>query len=124
MTMVLAGVLSIIAAWMPWLTILESTQNGFMGDMAGNPGIFFVVMGSIILTMGLINRKWSAIIAILFAALVGMLGLNYFIDSTGPEAELLGAQVGSGIYVMILAGLLGIVGGTMRLLKKRLIVKS
>lgn len=118
-TIALSGVLSIVAAWMPWLTVLESTQNGFMGDMAGNPGIFFVLLGSFILIMGIINKKWSAIIAILFAALVCMLGLNYYFDSTVPEAIEIGAKVGSGIYTMIFGGLLGMVGGFIRLFKKR-----
>ena len=66
LTMILAGVLSIVSAWLPWVTVMGVSQNGFMGEMRGNPGLFFIVMGAIIAIMGLLNKKWSAIVTILF----------------------------------------------------------
>lgn len=92
-----AGVLSAAAAWLPWLSAMGETRNGFMGEMKGNPGLFFVVFGVIIATMGLINKKWSAIVAMLFALMVVGLGFNYYCDSTSPDAVLVGAKVEYGI---------------------------
>ncbi len=114
-----AGILSIISAWLPWVKLMEITQNGFMGDYGGNPGIIFVVMGAIIAIMGLLNKKWSAIVAILFSIFVMLLGLKYYNDATTGDALSVGAEAGSGVYVMIFAGLIGFVGGLMRLFTKQ-----
>lgn len=122
LTMILAGVLSIISAWLPWVILLGVSQNGFMGDYGGNPGVFFIVLGTIIVVMGLLNKKWSAIIAILFSLLVCMLGLKYYNDSTTGDALTVGAIVGNGVYCMIFAGLLGVVGGIMRFFVKKKVV--
>lgn len=118
-TMILAGILSIISAWLPWVNVMGLSQNGFLGEMRGNPGLFFVVMGTIILIMGLLNKKWTAIIAILFSLFVAMLGLKYYNDATTGDAVTVGATAGYGVYVMIIAGLLGVVGGIMRFFVKK-----
>lgn len=119
LTMIGAGALSILSAWLPWVTLLGISQNGFMGDYKGNPGIFFIVFGVIIAVMGLINKKWSAVVAIVFSLLVCALGFKYYHDATTGDAATVGASAGYGIYCMILGGLAGIVGGIMRLLNKK-----
>lgn len=116
---VLAGVLSIISAWLPWITVLGISQNGFMGEYRGNPGLFFIVMGIIIAGMGLLNKKWSAVIAILFSLFVSTLGLKYYNDATTGDALTVGASAGYGVYCMIVAGLIGTVGGIMRFFVKK-----
>jgi hypothetical protein len=117
--MIGAGVLSIISAWLPWVTLLGISQNGFMGEYRGNPGLFFIVLGVIIAIMGVINKKWSAIVAILFSLIVCLLGFKYYNDSTTGDAAIVGAAAGYGIYCMIVAGLAGIAGGIMRFLVKK-----
>lgn len=119
LTMIAAGVLAIISAWLPWIKLMGMTQNGFMGDYKGNPGLFFVVMGAIIAIMGLINKKWSAIIAIIFSLCVCGLGFKYYSDGTSGDAVTVGASVGYGVYVMIIGGIAGIAGGVMRFLAKK-----
>ncbi|WP_222165475.1 hypothetical protein [Edaphocola aurantiacus] len=119
LTLIIAGVLSIISAWLPWVELLGESHNGFMGDYGGNPGLFFIVLGAIILGMGALNKKWSAVVAILFSILVCMLGLKYYNDSTTGDALIVGAKVGSGVYCMIFAGFIGIVGGIMRFFVKK-----
>lgn len=114
-----AGVLAAASAWMPWISALGQTQNGFLGETRGNPGLFFVVFGVIIATMGLINKKASAIVAMLFALMVVGLGFKYYGDGTTPDAVLVGAKVGYGIYAMMLAGIAGIAGGIMRFTEKK-----
>lgn len=115
-----AGVLSAISAWLPWIAVMGTTQNGFMGEMRGNPGIIFIILGVLIAVMGLINKKWSAIVAILFAVLVGGLGCKYYKDGTSPDAILVQAKVGYGVYVMLLAGIAGVAGGIMRFMEKKI----
>ncbi len=123
-TMSLAGILSILSAWLPWVNVMGLSQNGFLGEMRGNPGLFFVIMGAIILIMGLVNKKWTAIIAIIFSLLVAMLGLKYYNDATTGDAVTVGATAGYGVYVMILAGLMGIVGGIMRFTVKKKVMAA
>lgn len=122
LSIIVAGVLAVISAWLPWVNVMGFSQNGFMGDTSGNPGILFIVMGVIILGMGIIHKKWSAILAILFSVLVCMLGLKYFNDSTSSDAISIGATVGSGVYFMIFSGLIGIIGGIMRFFVKKKVV--
>lgn len=117
--MIGAGVLSIISAWLPWVKVMGMTQNGFMGDYQGNPGLFFVILGVIIAIMGLLNKKWSAVVAILFSLVVCGLGFKYYGDVTGGDAASLGAAAGIGIYCMIIAGLIGMAGGVMRFFMKK-----
>lgn len=124
LTMIGAGVLSIISAWLPWVTLSGVSQNGFMGEYRGNPGLFFVAMGIIIAVMGLLNKKWSAIVAIIFSLLVCMLGLKYYNDATSGDAAIVGASAGYGVYCMIVAGLIGIAGGVMRFLRKKNVVSA
>lgn len=124
LTMTLAGILSIISAWLPWINVMGLSQNGFLGEMRGNPGLFFVVMGAIIVIMGLLNKKWTAIIAILFSLFVAMLGLKYYNDATTGDALSVGATAGYGVYVMIVAGLIGIVGGIMRFFVKKKVLAT
>lgn len=119
LTMIVAGILSIISAWLPWVTLSGMSQNGFMGDYGGNPGLVFVVMGAIIALMGLLNKKWSAIVAILLSLLVCMLGLKYYNDATTGDAVSVGASAGYGVYLMIAAGFIGIAGGIMRFFVKK-----
>jgi hypothetical protein len=119
LTMIGAGILTIISAWLPWIKLMGMTQNGFMGDYKGNPGIIFIATGIIIAVMGLVNKKWSAIIAILFSACVCALGFKYYGDGTSGDAVTVGASIGYGVYVMIVAGLMGIAGGIMRFLVKK-----
>lgn len=118
-TMIGAGVLSIISAWLPWIKVMGITQNGFMGEYRGNPGLIFVVAGAIIAVMGLLNKKWSAIVAILFSLAVCGLGVKYYSDATSGDATTIGASAGFGIYCMILAGVAGIAGGIMRFTAKK-----
>lgn len=119
LTMILAGVLTIVSAWLPWVNVLGISQNGFMGEYRGNPGLVFVVLGAIMLGMGALNKKWSAIVTILFSLLVCMLGLKYYNDATTGDAVLVGATAGYGVYCMIFAGLIGTVGGVMRFFVKK-----
>jgi hypothetical protein len=119
LTMIVAGVLSIVSAWLPWVTVMGVSQNGFMGEMRGNPGLFFIVMGAIIAIMGLLNKKWSAIVAILFSLIVCALGFKYYGDATSGDAATVGASAGYGIYVMIAGGIAGIAGGVMRMMAKK-----
>lgn len=124
LTMIIAGVLSIISAWLPWVNVLGTSHNGFLGDLGGNPGLFFIVMGVIILGMGALNKKWSAVVAILFSLLVCMLGLKYYNDATTGDALEIGATAGYGVYVMVIAGLLGTVGGIMRFFVKKKVLAT
>lgn len=119
LTMVGAGTLAIICAWLPWFTVIGTTHNGFMGDMQGNPSYFFIVMGAIIAGMGALNRKWTAIVAILFSVFVCLLGLKYYNDATTGDAKTIGAAAGYGVYCIIVAGLVGIAGGVMRFLVEK-----
>ena len=114
-----SGALSIAAAWMPWISAMGETQNGFMGAMRGNPGLFFVVLGVLIAIMGLLNKKWSALVAMLFALMVAGLGFKYYGDSTSPDAVLVGAKVGYGVYAMMVAGIVGLAGGVIRFTEKK-----
>jgi peptidoglycan/LPS O-acetylase OafA/YrhL len=118
LTMIGAGILTAISAWLPWVTLMGISQNGFMGEYRGNPGIIFVAMGVIIAVMGLLNKKWSAIVAILFSLCVAGLGIKYYGDATSGDA----ATVGDGVYCMIVAGAAGIVGGIMRIIAKKNVV--
>lgn len=113
LSMIIAGALSIISAWMPWVSVMGISQNGFHGD-AGNPGLFFVILGVLIALMGLLNKKWSAVLAALFSICVLGLGAKYYGDATS-----LGATAGSGIYLMIAGGVLGVIGGIGRLFAKK-----
>lgn len=124
LTMIGAGVLTIISAWLPWVKLMGMTQNGFMGDYKGNPGIIFIATGIIIAVMGLVNKKWSAVVAILFSACVCVLGFKYYGDATSADAVTVGASAGYGIYVMIVAGLAGIAGGIMRFLAKKNLITA
>ena len=119
LSMIGAGLLSIICAWLPWLNLMGHSLNGFMGDYKGNPGIIFIGLGVIIAVMGLINKKWSAVVAILFSLCVAGLGIKYYTDATSPEATMIGASAGYGVYLMIVAGLAGIAGGIMRFVTKK-----
>jgi hypothetical protein len=120
--MIGAGALSIICAWLPWLNLMGHSLNGFMGDYKGNPGIIFIGLGVIIAVMGLINKKWSAVVAILFSLCVAGLGFKYYSDATSAEAAIVGASAGYGVYLMMVAGLAGVAGGIMRLVAKKNIV--
>lgn len=119
LTMIGAGVLSIISAWLPWVKVMGVSQNGFMGEYRGNPGLFFIVLGAIIAVMGLLNKKWSAVIAILFSLLVCGLGFKYYGDVATGDAATMGAVAGFGIYCMIAAGFIGMAGGIMRFFMKK-----
>jgi len=122
LTMIGAGILTAISAWLPWVTLMGISQNGFMGEYRGNPGIIFVAMGVIIAVMGLLNKKWSAIVAILFSLCVAGLGIKYYGDATSGDAATVGASAGYGVYCMIIAGAAGIAGGIMRIIAKKNVV--
>lgn len=106
--LIVAGILAIVSAWLPWVSIMGITANGFQGSMRGNPGLFFIILGALIAVMGLLGKKWSYIVAIILALCVAGLGVKYYNDATS-----VGANAGYGIYAMMAAGLLGIVGGAM-----------
>jgi hypothetical protein len=103
--LIVAGILAIVSAWLPWVSFMGITANGFQGSMGGNPGLFFVILGALIAVMGLIGKKWSAIAAIVLALCVAGLGVKYYMDA--------GEAVGYGLYVMMAAGVLGIIGGVL-----------
>jgi len=109
--LIVAGILAIVSAWLPWSSIMDITINGFQGSMKGNPGLFFIILGALIAVMGLLGKKWSYIVAIILSLCVAGLGVKYYMDVTSVSE--LGAKVGYGLYVMMAAGLLGIVGGAM-----------
>ena len=110
----LSAILTIVSAWLPWVSLLGITQNGFKGEYSGNPGLFFVVLGALIGLMGIFGKKWSSIIAILLALCVAGLGVKYYNDATS-----LGATAGYGLYAMMAGGVLGIIGGIMGMMGKK-----
>ena len=104
-----AAILSIVSAWLPWVSMMGISANGFQGD-SGNPGLFFVVLGVLIGLMAIFGKKWSAVVAILLSLCVAGLGAKYYHDATT-----LGASAGYGVYAMMAGGVLGIIGGAMGL---------
>lgn len=99
---IIGGILTIVSAWLPWVKAMGVSMNGFQGDMAGNPGIFFVILGALAAIMAILNKKWSAIVAIIMGLIVVALGIKYIKDA--------GEFKGYGLYVMLAAGLLILIG--------------
>jgi len=111
----LAAILSIVSAWLPWVSFMGINLNGFQGEMHGNPGLFFVILGALIGIMAFIGKKWSMIVAILLSLCVAGLGFKYYNDA---HAEGMSA-VGYGLYVMIAGGVIGVIGGIMGMMAKK-----
>ena len=104
------GVLSIISAFLPWVSGGGQSYNGFQNPTGSTAGIFFVVLGVLIALFGYLNKKWSHIVNILLSLIVLFLGVKYLRDA--------GEFKGFGLYIMLLSAVLGIIGSVMGLRKK------
>jgi len=112
LVLIAAGALCIISVFLPWVSFMGITANGLSDG--SKIGFFFIALGMLIAVMGFLQKKWSAIVAIVLSACVAGLGAKYFNDVSSPEIS-----AGFGLYAMLAGGIIGIAGGIMGLMAKR-----
>lgn len=106
---ILGGILAVITAWLPLkegVTFLEGPNNGAAGKIV-------IVIGALGILMGLLGRKWAAIIALL----VGLAGCGMgAIWMTHKEET---GELGYGVWVMIAGSAIMLIGAIMGMMKKK-----
>lgn len=102
----------IISAFLPWASVMEITVSGFRGQFGGKPGLFTIVLAVLAGGMGFIGKKWSQILAIVFAVLIiALMALMYSKDS--ECAGEICPSIGIGHYLTYVGALALIAGGVM-----------
>jgi hypothetical protein len=129
-----SAVLVIIAAFLPWVTfdgIAEKLGNeiagkvtGFAGrgKYGGTPGAFTIGCAVIAAGLGLLNKKWSHIVGVLFACFLIFLAYVIYNKDVKCESALDGAlqvctKAGIGSYLTFLGGFLLVVGNILGFIK-------
>lgn len=110
-----AGALTMVAAALPWASVLGTSIAGTRGD-----GKISLFCGAVIAILGVLiglrqGRVWVSITACVFAVFVALIGLadigNVSSVADGSVTAILGddaVTVGAGLWVTLVAGLAGI----------------
>jgi uncharacterized protein with PQ loop repeat len=104
------GALVIVSMFLPFFSILGISSNGLgMGGVA----YFYMICGAAVAAISYLPKRWLNIVSIVLGLIIAMLAMKYQSD-----AKSLGAEVGIGLWLLLVGGLLSIVGGIMGVIKK------
>jgi hypothetical protein len=124
--LIAAAVLVIIAAFLPWVTLEGMTESvtglSGRGSNGGTPGAFTIVCAVIAAGLGVLGKKWSHIVSILFALLVIFLAYVIYNKDVKCEGAMDGAiqictKAGIGSYLTFFGGFLLAVGNVLGFIK-------
>ena len=107
---VIGAVLAIIGCFLPWVSVMGFSMNGFPGGMGGNPGALIVILAVLCGVFSFIGKKWSLITSIVLALLMVLWAGKQMMDAS-KFGE--GVSVGIGIYLILIAGIIVIAGNVM-----------
>ena len=124
--MIAGAVIAAVGCFLPWLTIGDSTLNGFdegPDDAALGGGVMFfavVLLGMGITTLAAKRILPIAIIGIVAAALCLMVGAAQLADySDFADVEFFDAEIGAGLPVVALGSLVALAGAIIACAKRR-----
>lgn len=110
---IIGGVLTILSVFLTAMTVLGESHS-FIGHPNGSGiGIFFIVLGAIIIVVGVVKKRWLHILSLFLGIIVAMLSMNYQADCND-----LGADIGIGLWVMFFGGLVTFISAIIGFLKK------
>ncbi len=107
---VIGAVLAIIGCFLPWVSVMGFSMNGFPGGLGGNPGILVVLFGVLCGIFSFLGKKWSLITSIVLALLMVVWVIKQIMDAH-KFGE--GVSVGMGLYLILIAGIVILVGNFM-----------
>lgn len=107
---VVAAVLAIIGCFLPWVSIMGISVNGFPGGFSGNPGALIVILALLCGIFSFLAKKWSLIVSMLLSLLLIVWAIKQILD-----CGKLGASAGIGLYLILIAGAIIIVGNVMNM---------
>lgn len=121
-----AGLLTALAAFLPWVSGLITVNGIGTSDVGATDGIITLVLGALAAVLGVVSaliRKRSAIhpIAGIVALLAGALIVIVAVVDIGSVGDLavLGVHVGIGLWVTALAGIVMALVGIGAIVKRR-----
>ena len=126
-----AAIAAVIGALLPWARInlsfgpegLSENVNGTEGD-----GVITLVLGILLGAVAVLAlathgvARWAAVVGIVAAAIMTAIAIIDIVDvnrTAGDIRPLVDVSVGSGLWVTLIAGLAGIVGGVLMLAQQR-----
>ena len=126
-----AAIAAVIGALLPWAQInlsfgaegLSANVNGTEGD-----GVITLVLGILlgaVAVLALATRgvaRWAAVVGIVAAVIMTAIAVIDIVDvnrTAGDISPLVDVSVGAGLWVTLIAGLAGIVGGVLMLAQQR-----
>jgi len=109
----IGGVLIILSVFLTAMTILGVSVS-FIGHPNGSGiGIFFIVLGAIIIAVGLLKKRWLHILSLFLGLIVALLGMKYQADCKDFNSE-----VGIGLWFMFFGGLITFLSAIIGFFKK------
>ncbi|MGW5524665.1 hypothetical protein [Gordonia sp. NPDC003950] len=121
-----AGLLTAVAAFLPWVSGLITVNGIGTSDVGATDGIITLVLGALAAVLGMVSaliRKRSAIhpIAGIVALLAGVLTVIVAVVDIGSVGDLaaLGVHVGIGLWLTALAGVVLTLVGIGAIVKRR-----
>ena len=124
--MIAGAVIAAVGCFLPWLTIADTTINGFdegPDDAALGGGVIFfalVLLGMGITTLAAKRILPIAIIGIVAATLCLLVGAAQLADySDFADVPFFDAEIGPGLVVVVLGSLVALAGGIVACAKRR-----
>ena len=125
--MIAGAVIAIIGCFLPWLTILDVTNNGFDEapgeDAALGPAVIFfcvVVMGMGITTLAAKRILAIAVIGIVAASFSLLISAAQLADySDFADTPFLDAELGAGLPIVVLGSLAALAGAIVTCARRR-----
>ena len=126
-----AAIAAVIGALLPWARIdLSFGPAGLSEDVDGTEGdgVITLVLGILlgaVAVLALATRgvaRWAAVVGIVAAVIVTAIAIIDIVDvnrTAGDISPLVDVSVGAGLWVTLIAGLAGIVGGVLMLAHQR-----
>lgn len=112
---VIGGILILISVFLPSISVGPISVSLWQGAPSQGAVVLFMVFGAIVAICSYLGKKWSKIIAIIFAILALVIDFIWISDASS-----MGASAGIGLWIAAIGGVMGIVGA---LLKEKTIAK-
>ncbi|MCH2193620.1 hypothetical protein [Kordia sp.] len=102
---VIGGVLILISVFLPSITVGPISVSLWQGAPSKGAVLVFMAFGAIVAACSYLGRKWSKIVAVIFAILALVIDFIWISDASGQ-----GASTGIGLWIAAIGGIMGIVG--------------
>ncbi len=107
-----AGALALLSPFLPLVNVMGQSVNIF-GTQTG-VGIFFIILAALVALPAFLRQRWAVIASVVAGVILLGLGIKYFADASST-AYGVSVSPGISVWLIIAAGLLGIIGGALQL---------